>query len=49
LLAGMGVIAVWALGEMLRWRIKYRRLLKIFNGGCYRPVLAGLKCGMPEV
>jgi hypothetical protein len=27
LLAGTGVIAVWALGEMLRWRIKYRRLL----------------------
>ena len=27
LLAGAGVIAVWALGEMLRWRIKYQRLL----------------------
>lgn len=27
LLAGTGVIAIWALAEMLRWRIKYRRLL----------------------
>lgn len=27
LLATVAIVAVWALGEMLRWRIKYRRLL----------------------
>jgi hypothetical protein len=27
LLAAVAVVAAWALGEMLRWRIKYRRLL----------------------
>lgn len=27
LMAGVTVIAVWAFGEMLRWRIRYRRIL----------------------
>ena len=27
LMAAVAIIALWALGEMLRWRIKYRRLL----------------------
>ena len=27
LMAAVAVVALWALGEMLRWRIKYRRLL----------------------
>ncbi len=27
LMAAVAIVALWALGEMLRWRIKYRRLL----------------------
>lgn len=37
LMAAVGVVALWALGEMLRWRIKYRRLLSAQRASSSEP------------
>lgn len=41
LLGAVAVVAAWALGEMLRWRVKYRRLLASQREASHRELSPG--------